>query len=64
MITPILTWFCLLGIIIAVFAVTIIRQVAVKHKKHSPFITLGTEEEEFFAPGDPTPLHANEDYNE
>ncbi len=60
--TPLIVWLCLLGTIIAIFAVITVRKIITTRRNNIPFISVGSEEEEFFVPGDITPYHLNEEY--
>lgn len=50
--TALMTWLIVAGMTIAILLASIFKSVIVYLKKHNGIITLGSEKEEFFVPGD------------
>lgn len=56
---PLLTWACIVGLFVIVLLVKIFRPHRAAHpsrkpqRRHLPLLSIGSEREEFFIPGDP-----------
>lgn len=67
--TPLITWSCIVGLFAAIMIVKVCRMARCCIKGKRCFISLMTEREEFFVPGDPDPRRAGDidldefDYN-
>ena len=55
MTTPLLTWGCIVGLLIIILAVKLYRAAKLCPKEKGHIIDLMTEREEFFVPGDRNP---------
>ena len=63
--TPLVTWSCTVGLFIIILLVRLYRMASSNSKNHVKMLSLMTEREEFFAPGDPDPREGKEeDYDE
>ena len=58
--TPLITWSCIVGLFAIIMISKICRLVSCRVKGKRNFISLMTEREEFFVPGDPDPRRAGD----
>lgn len=50
---PLLTWCCVVGIIVLLIIVRFVHATGMGRRGHHPLFEIGSEREEFFVPGDP-----------
>lgn len=67
--TPLITWACIVGLILLLLSVRLFQSVHMRNAHHMRHhiqpISIGSEREVFFAPGDQSPLNPDEaDYDQ
>lgn len=50
--TPLITWGCIVALVIIIMVINAIREVSKSAKRRQKFLCLGSEREEFYIPGD------------
>ena len=58
---PFVTWGCIVGMFVVILIVQLCRMVFTRVKGKHHVITVGSEREEFFVPGDPDPFRKSDD---
>lgn len=58
--TPLITWGCIVGLLIVVLLVRLFRAASFCSKNQGKILSFMTEREEFFVPGDPNPRKVDE----
>lgn len=60
MITPLLTWACIVGLFVVILVVRLFSAATFCAKGKHRLVEFGSEREEFFIPGDPDPRNIND----
>lgn len=59
MTTPLITWFCIVGLFVVILVVRLCHTLKTYTKRKNHIFGFMTEREEFFVPGDPDPRNTD-----
>lgn len=63
--TPLITWACIVGLFLIILLVNIIHSAYVNGRGKHKLVSLGSEREELYIPGDPDPRKTSDyDYDD